>query len=593
MTLITRSRLAAACLSVVAVIAAVLVPAVVADVPAQANASTASAPSSTLPAGERSVIITVPSTQLGQLISFVSNLRLTTKYQYRHALSGISVVASKGQISLITSEFPDAKVEDNVEYTIGDTQTSAPWNLSLLDQSTFSADSTYTYPATAGAGVKAYVVDTGIAPNATQFGTRLVAGHDFTGSGSTVDCNGHGTHVAGTIGSRDYGVAKGVTLVPLRALAGTVNGQCSDGGTSDDVIAAIDWAINDNPAGKRAVLNMSLGSVSPSGTDSTMNAAVTRALNDGIVVVVAAGNSASTKQSDGRIWGEACDYSPANSPGTITVGAVDSSGREASFSNYGQCVDIMAPGVLIRSLKASDPSGYEVLNGTSMATPHVTGAFALYIAEHPTQSVDTIKTNVLAAARADAVILHTGGSPVYDTSSPNPQRVFGMTTPTHVGTSTTRLMLNVANFTPAESAPTFQSAGTAMTVTRLGANLAPQFRIDPASSSQLTASPGTWQGYPSPTFSYEWFRCDTQVLVAQDSTPAGCVTTNVSTGIYSVTEADIGSYMAPVVTATNSVGSAMKFMPTTKVVGQAPVATIRPSLTPNYPKVGRALGLAA
>jgi subtilisin family serine protease len=566
------SRLATACMSVASVIAAALVPVALSPASAGAAISSSAAETSTLTSADRSVIISVDKTQFDALVAFVSTLRLTTEFQYRFALHGIALTASPGQIAVIRDAFPSAIVQNDVEYRIETTQTNAPWNLSLLDQSTFSADTSYEYPTTAGEGIKAYVVDTGVAANQTQFGSRLLAGADFTGSGSTGDCNGHGTHVAGTIGSRDYGVAKKVTIVPLRALGGQSGSTCLETGTTANVIAAINWAIADNPAGKRAVLNMSLGSQSPSGRDALLDQAITNALSDGIVVVVAAGNSAATKQANGNIVGDACQYSPANSPGTITVGAVDASGVEASFSNYGQCVDIMAPGVNVRSLYAPNAAGSAVMSGTSMASPHVAGAVALYIAEHPTDTVATIQSSVLASGRADAVTLHPGGSEVYDTSTPYPQRVYGMSTPTHVGTNTTRIMLNISSLV---SVPT-NSAIPVVSISRnAGADGAPRF-VPSGTSTTLTTTAGTWNGAAAGTTTYAWYRCSSATAPSA-AVPAGCqVIPTATSATYTVTIDDVGSFLSSAVSVSNNQGSVTQWSSASAAVNESPSNTVPP-----------------
>jgi subtilisin family serine protease len=793
-------------MSVASVIAAALVPVALSPASAGAAISSSVAETSTLTSADRSVIISVDKTQFDALVAFVSTLRLTTAYQYRYALNGVALTASPGQIELIESTFPDASVQAQIEYAPVGTQTSAPWNLSMLDQQTIPANTTFDYPGTAGEGVKVYVIDTGVQPNPVQFGSRLAQGWDFTQSGSTGDCNGHGTHVAGTIGSRDYGVAKNVTIVPMRAIGRWTGTTCSGVGSNANVIGAIDKAIEDNPAGKRAVINMSLGSTSPSGQDSAMDSAVSRARADGIIVVVAAGNSADTiwpsgppDYGDNQIHGNACEYSPANSPGTITVGAVDRFGSEASFSNYGTCVDIFAPGVEIKSLNKSDVNGFTYLSGTSMASPHVAGAVALYIAEHPTATVPNIVDNVLAMSRTDAITMwpsgtvnnlatpaHTGspnrllnissllsvptnsaipvvsisrnagadGAPRFvpsgtsttltttagtwngaaagtttyawyrcssatapsaavpagcqviptatsatytvtiddvgsflssavsvsnnqgsvtqwssasaavneapsNTVPPriiatdtNPDTVVSASDGTWRGTpsneythqwysctaevinaSTTRPAgctaidnatqssfqlvgafagryivvetraqnaatgnATISHFSPSTTAvrgaPSFVSLTGLLTVTNQGTNLAPQFFVSSGMTSRLSATPGTWTGYPSPTYTYLWFRCASRTSISS-TLPEGCISTGSTGNTYAVTQADIGSYMAPAVTATNELGTATKYLAATAIVGQSPQVTVRPAVTATSPRVGRATAMTA
>lgn len=435
----------------------------------------------------RDVIIQVPAAQLSSLQAALASFGLKPDFTYTKALIGVAVTANSVQLSQLTSLVPGMIVSEQVTYTVGDVQTSAPWNLSMLDQSTYPADGSYTYSATAGAGVKVYVIDTGVDAN-SQLGSRLLAGRDFTGSGTTDDCNGHGTHVAGTIAATTYGVAKQAKIVPLRALAPATD--CTGGGSTADVIAAIDWAINDNPAGTKAVINMSIGGL---GSDAAMNSAVTRALNDGIVVVVAAGNNGDGSQNPPislSLPRDACSYSPANSPGALTVGAVNSSATEASFSNYGQCVDIFAPGVNITSLSFSNVNGTSTMSGTSMASPHVAGAIALYIADNPGDTVDEIKQGILDAAATNVVTFASG-----HTGNPN-------------------LMLNITSF----SNPTLTNS-TPVSVTVAAATPAGKPKV----GSTVNATPGTWTSSATVTRSYEWYTCDNEALTSSSALPVDCV----------------------------------------------------------------------
>ncbi|MSY38944.1 MAG: S8 family serine peptidase, partial [Actinobacteria bacterium] len=238
------------------------------------------------------------------------------------------------------------------------TQGCATWGLDRIDQLTANLDGLFT-PAGTGSGVVAYVVDTGIYAAHSDFTGRISSGYTAISDGNgTNDCNGHGTHVAGTIGGTTYGVAKQVTLVPVRVLG------CTGSGSTSGVIAGIDWAITHHASGP-AVLNMSLGG----GYSKTLNDAVVAAVADGITVVVAAGNSSVN----------ACDSSPASEATAITVGATSSNDARASFSNYGSCVDLFAPGVNITSAGISGTTSASTFSGTSMASPHVAGAAAVYL----------------------------------------------------------------------------------------------------------------------------------------------------------------------------------------------------------------------
>jgi subtilisin family serine protease len=214
--------------------------------------------------------------------------------------------------------------------------------------------------------VTAYVIDTGILTTHTEFGTRAVASYDaITKNGSASDCNGHGTHVAGTIGGATYGVAKGVKLVAVRVL------NCTGSGTTSGVIAGINWVMANHAAvGGPSVANMSLGG----GASTALDTAVRNSISGGVSYAVAAGNC-----NMAGIAQDACKSSPARVAEAMTIGATDSADRKASFSNYGNCVDWFAPGVSITSAWWTSNTATNTISGTSMATPHTTGAAALYL----------------------------------------------------------------------------------------------------------------------------------------------------------------------------------------------------------------------
>jgi subtilisin family serine protease len=266
----------------------------------------------------------------------------------------------------------------NVEYieadqvvTLDATQSPATWGLDRIDQSNLPLSNSYTYNFT-GAGVTAYIIDTGIRFSHNDFGGRAVSGYDAVDGGSADDCHGHGTHVAGTVGGSTYGVAKGVSLVGVRVL------NCSGSGTTSGVIAGIDWVTSNHTTGK-AVANMSLGG----GASTSIDNAVKNSIADGVVYAIAAGNSNR----------DACRYSPARVPEAITVGATTSTDARASYSNYGSCLDLFAPGSSITSAWYTSNTATNTISGTSMATPHVAGVAALYLEGHnatPQQVRDAI-----------------------------------------------------------------------------------------------------------------------------------------------------------------------------------------------------------
>jgi subtilisin family serine protease len=449
------------------------------------SSSTASWTLTPLSVESRHVIIQSPQGSLPLLLDAVASVGLNSEFTYTKALYGVAVTATSAQLNAVQAVVPGLIVSDQLDYEVADTMSNAPWNQSMLDDATYPPDSSYTYPASAGADVKVYVIDTGATPNPGQFGSRLDRGADFTNSGTTSDCNGHGTHVAGTVGSDSYGVAKKVTIVPLHALAPA--NDCASGGKTSNVIAAIEWAIQDNPAGKRAVINMSLGPTIPSGQDSAMDTAISNAIKDGIVVVVAAGNNGNSLLPSFR---DACGYSPANSPGALTVGAVDSGAYEANFSNYGSCVSLFAPGVDIRSLDYMSANSSVLMSGTSMASPHVAGAVALYIAEHPTETPAEIRKAILDSALTDKVGFYSGHS-----GSPN-------------------LLLNISSITH----PSLANS-TPVTLTIAGGTPGGKPKV----GGSIAAVPGTWTSTASVTRSYEWFSCDTSKTASTTSLPGDCV----------------------------------------------------------------------
>ena len=268
------------------------------------------------------------------------------------------------------------------------TQSNPDWGLDRIDQKNLPLDSAYSYLQT-GSGTTAYIVDTGILSTHQQFSGRVLSGYTAISDGNgTNDCHGHGTHVAGTVGGSTYGVAKNVSLVPIRILG------CDGSGASSNVIAGLDWILKNGK--KPAVVNMSLGG----DANTSLDSAVENLFNNGYVMVVAAGNSNT----------DACSSSPARVSKAITVAATDSTDTRASYSNYGSCVDIFAPGSQINSSWIGSNTATKVLNGTSMATPHVAGVVAEMLQSTPTATPQTISTNLLNQA-SNNVVKNPSGSP--------------------------------------------------------------------------------------------------------------------------------------------------------------------------------------
>ena len=260
-----------------------------------------------------------------------------------------------------------------------------PWGLDRIDQNAEPLSGTYTYSST-GAGVHAYIIDTGIWTLHPEFGGR--ANNVFDAYGATgEDCNGHGTHVSGTIGAATYGVAKGVSLHGVRVLS------CAGLGLTSDVIAGVDWVTANHVS--PAVANMSLGG----GKSSALDQAVTNLYNSGVFLAVAAGNDNV----------DACTESPSGAPSVFTVAASEKTDAKASYSNWGTCVEAYAPGSSIKSTFLAGTT--MTLSGTSMATPHVVGVAALYKATNGDQPSATVADWIITNSTAGVITGNGNGTP--------------------------------------------------------------------------------------------------------------------------------------------------------------------------------------
>ena len=305
-------------------------------------------------------------------------------FSYESALKGFAADLPDAAAAALARNPNVAFVEqDQVVTAFADavTQSGATWGLDRIDQPLRPLSGTFGYTNT-GVGVTAYIIDTGINFGHTEFGGRATSGHDFIDNDANAsDCDGHGTHVAGTTGGATYGVAKGVSLVAVRVL------NCSGSGTLSGVVAGVDWVTAHHAAGEPAVANMSLGS----GASSSVDLAVTNSIADGVTYVVAAGNG-----NRGGRQQDACNYSPARVGPAITIGATSSTDAKASWSNYGPCVDFFAPGVSIKSAWYTSTTATNTISGTSMAAPHVAGVAALYLQSNPGASPQVVRDALYA-----------------------------------------------------------------------------------------------------------------------------------------------------------------------------------------------------
>ena len=328
-------------------------------------------------------------------------------FEYKAGFSGYAAILTAAQLAAVKADMATAEVRPDVRISlspielatqkpvgVGDvnakglaTQPAVTWGLDRIDQRDITLNNTYNYTTTAS-NVHAYVIDTGLASGLAEFQNRVGNGIDMIDlDNNAIDCNGHGTHVAGTIASTTYGVAKKAIVHPVRVL------DCEGSGYWSGVVAGMEWVISNHSS--PAVANMSLGGE----YDDWINDTVEAMVDAGITVVVAAGNEAE----------DACFYSPASASGAISVGATDTMDRLTYFSNFGMCVDIFAPGDAITSTSKEGKTA--VYSGTSMASPHVAGVAALYLADNPTAEPSEVATWLGANATANAVVDDLGDAP--------------------------------------------------------------------------------------------------------------------------------------------------------------------------------------
>lgn len=319
-----------------------------------------------------------------------NQIRGKVKFVYSSAIRGFAINVPEQAIKGIINNPNIAYIEEDQIVSISVTQTNATWGIDRVDQRDLPLSTTYTYDQT-GSGIDVYVIDTGIRLDHVEFGGRAVTGYDAITSGGTAnDGNGHGTHVAGTIGGTTYGIAKGVRLYAVRVLDNSGNG------TTAGVIAGIDWVTSHHTTNP-AVANMSLGG----GASTSMDDAVKNSIADGVTYVVAAGNSSAN----------ASNYSPARVPEAITVGSTTSTDGFSSFSNYGSLVDILAPGSSITSAWYTSSTATNTISGTSMASPHVAGTSALYLKTNTSASPATVANALISNATLNKITSVPTGTP--------------------------------------------------------------------------------------------------------------------------------------------------------------------------------------
>ncbi|GLY52745.1 S8 family peptidase [Lentzea sp. NBRC 102530] len=352
-------------------------------------------PGSGTQAVEGSYIVVLKDGARTPASALASRYQGKVKYTYSAALNGFSVTGMSDRQARRLAADPDVEfVERNTVATIQATQSNPVWGLDRIDQANLPLSKSYTYPNTAS-NVNAYVLDTGIRKTHSEFEGRATDGYDFIDNDSVAqDCQGHGTHVAGTVGGKTYGVAKKAKLVGVRVL------DCNGSGPWDTIIRGIDWVTANGK--KPAVVNMSLGG---SGTNASLENAVRRSISAGFTYVLAGGNSGQ----------DSCNFTPARTPEAITVGASDRDDKRsiwtAGSSNWGTCLDIWAPGSDIVSASHSTDTGTRSMGGTSMASPHVAGAAALYLSANPSATPAQVRNALVGAATPNKLTDIRTGSP--------------------------------------------------------------------------------------------------------------------------------------------------------------------------------------
>lgn len=316
----------------------------------------------------------------------LARLDVAATYRYDTVLNGFAAPLTATQLTALRNDPNVVRIEPDAVITIADTQLNPPaWGIDRIDQRNLPLSASYTFNTTAS-NVHAYIIDTGIDPSHSQFGGRATQVFNSAG-GPNQDCHGHGTHVGGTVGSASYGVAKGVRLYGVKVL------NCAGRGSNSSVIAGMNFVASNHNS--PAVANMSLGG----GFSASINTALNNLANSGVFVAVASGNNN----------GNACNNSPASAANATTVNASAINDSRASFSNFGSCTHLYAPGVNILSTVPGGGTG--TASGTSMATPHVAGVAALYKATFGDASFSTIRTFLINNATTGVITGNPSGTP--------------------------------------------------------------------------------------------------------------------------------------------------------------------------------------
>ena len=352
-------------------------------------------PASAVGSTDPYVVVLRDGVSSARVAAYAESLGADVTAVWSHAIDGFAARLTPAAVSALRASADVRWVEaDTVVTKTGTITNPQNWGVDRIDQRNLPLSASYTWTAT-GAGVTAYILDTGIRFTHTQFNGRAVSGVDMIDGGTADDCDGHGTHVAGIVGGNAVGVAHSVSLVAVRVL------DCAGNGTTSSVVGGIDWVTANHTTGA-AVANMSLGG----GANSTIDAAVQGSINDGVTYTVSAGNG----NFAGRAI-NACNVSPARVAAAITVGATDNTDKAARFSNYGTCVDLLAPGVDILSAYNTGDTAGAYISGTSQAAPHVAGVAALYLQGNPSASPAAVSSFITSLATPNVVSNAGTGTP--------------------------------------------------------------------------------------------------------------------------------------------------------------------------------------